>query len=37
MPVPDQYYLKPGDVVEAEISGIGRLVNRVVDAGAAHA
>jgi acylpyruvate hydrolase len=33
MPVPDQYYLKPGDVVEAEISGIGRLVNRVVDAG----
>jgi 2-keto-4-pentenoate hydratase/2-oxohepta-3-ene-1,7-dioic acid hydratase in catechol pathway len=37
MPDPEKYYLKPGDVVEAEISGIGRLVNRVVDAPAARA
>jgi acylpyruvate hydrolase len=32
MPEPEKYYLKPGDVVEAEIDGIGRLVNRVVEA-----
>lgn len=32
MPEPERYYLKPGDVVEAEIDRIGRLVNRVVDA-----
>ena len=32
MPEPEKYYLKPGDVVEAEIEGIGRLVNRVVAA-----
>jgi len=37
MPDPEKYYLKPGDVVEAEISGIGRLRNRVVDAPVAHA
>jgi len=32
MPDPEKYYLKPGDVIEAEIDGIGRLVNRVVEA-----
>lgn len=32
MPEPDKYYLKHGDVVEADIDGIGRLVNRVVEA-----
>ena len=32
MPEPEKYYLKPGDVIEAEIDGIGRLVNRVVEA-----
>jgi 2-keto-4-pentenoate hydratase/2-oxohepta-3-ene-1,7-dioic acid hydratase in catechol pathway len=32
MPEPEKYYLKPGDVIEAEIDGIGRLVNRVVGA-----
>ena len=31
MPEPEKYYLKPGDVIEAEIDGIGRLVNRVVE------
>jgi acylpyruvate hydrolase len=29
-PSPDPYYLKPGDVVEAEIEGLGVLMNRVV-------
>jgi len=29
-PNPDKYYLKPGDVVEAEIEGLGTLINRVV-------
>lgn len=29
-PSPDPFYLKPGDVVEAEIEGIGVLINRVV-------
>jgi len=32
MPEPEKYYLKHGDVIEAEIAGIGLLVNRVVDA-----
>jgi len=29
-PSPEPYYLKPGDIVEAEIEGLGVLVNRVV-------
>ena len=36
MPEPEKYYLKPGDVVEAQIEGIGRLVNRVVAASSAQ-
>jgi acylpyruvate hydrolase len=32
MPEPEKYYLKAGDVVEAEIDGIGRLVNHVTAA-----
>ena len=36
MPEPEKYYLKAGDVVEAEIAGIGRLVNRVTAARAAQ-
>jgi 2-keto-4-pentenoate hydratase/2-oxohepta-3-ene-1,7-dioic acid hydratase in catechol pathway len=28
-PEPEKYYLREGDLVEAEISGIGRLSNRV--------
>jgi 2-keto-4-pentenoate hydratase/2-oxohepta-3-ene-1,7-dioic acid hydratase in catechol pathway len=28
-PSPEPYYLKPGDIVEAEIEGLGVLVNRV--------
>ena len=31
MPEPENYYLKHGDVIEAEVDGIGRLVNRVVE------
>ena len=30
-PSPEPYYLKPGDSVEAEIEGLGVLVNRVVN------
>jgi 2-keto-4-pentenoate hydratase/2-oxohepta-3-ene-1,7-dioic acid hydratase in catechol pathway len=37
MPDPENYYLKNGDVVEAEIGRIGRLVNRVVEAPPAQA
>jgi 2-keto-4-pentenoate hydratase/2-oxohepta-3-ene-1,7-dioic acid hydratase in catechol pathway len=29
-PNPEPYYLKPGDTVEAEIEGLGALINRVV-------
>jgi acylpyruvate hydrolase len=29
-PNPEPYYLKPGDTVEAEIEGLGSLINRVV-------
>jgi len=29
-PSPEPYYLKPGDIVEAEIEGLGVLVNKVV-------
>ncbi|HVO95021.1 MAG TPA: fumarylacetoacetate hydrolase family protein, partial [Terriglobales bacterium] len=29
-PDPGPYYLKPGDLVEAEIEGVGMLVNRVI-------
>lgn len=30
-PDPKPYYLKPGDLVEAEIEGVGLLINRVVE------
>ena len=29
-PDPDPYYLKPGDTMEAEIEGVGVLMNRVI-------
>jgi 2-keto-4-pentenoate hydratase/2-oxohepta-3-ene-1,7-dioic acid hydratase in catechol pathway len=29
MPEPEKYYLRPGDLVEAQVSGIGTLVNRM--------
>lgn len=29
MPEPEKYYLRPGDIVEAQVSAIGTLVNRV--------
>jgi acylpyruvate hydrolase len=29
-PSPEPYYLKPGDIVEAEIEGLGILINKVV-------
>ncbi len=35
-PNPFDFYLKPGDVVEAEIAGVGLLRNRVVPWSAAH-
>ena len=35
-PNPFDFYLRPGDVVEAEIAGIGTLRNRVVPWSAAH-
>ncbi|WP_232050011.1 fumarylacetoacetate hydrolase family protein [Actinoplanes sp. OR16] len=35
-PNPFDYYLRPGDVVEAEIEGVGVLRNRVVPWSAAH-
>ena len=30
-PDPKPYYLKPGDIVEAEIEGLGTLINKVVE------
>ena len=32
-PDPKPYYLKPGDIVEAEIEGLGTLTNKVVEEG----
>ena len=32
MPEPEKYMLRPGDVVEIEMSGLGRLVNTIVEA-----